>query len=725
MKPEFDIEAHSWPLASLGEGLQLLARHAGLARGAQGELPNQVPTSVLGSALDEMDRWLLWASQRLDLETESVSSPVPQFDAILRRGGPALLHFHHPLHGRRFVLLLSGAGARVRLITPEGRLQRCTREPLRAALCAGFELPLLPGIERLLDEAAVPAARRPAARRALLAERLAGQRVEGCWLLRQGAGSNFWHQLLHARLPQRLGGVLALFAGLYALEIAGWQLIGEAALNGRFDAGWMAAWVLLLLSLVPLRALSGWMDAGFALHCGRLLKQRLLAGALRLDLDLVRQQGAGQLLGRVMESQALEGLALSGGVGVVVAALELAFAAWILSVGAAGALHLAVLGLWLLFSLALSGRYLVLLQRWTQHRMEMTNALVERMVGHRTALAQERAERREAADDLSLQGYLQISRQMDHAIAPIVAIVPAGWIVLGLAALGPAFVSGSATPGLLAVSLGGILFAHRALGGISNGLSSLARAALAWRRVKPLFKAGAQTPAGAREPFIADAQLRVQPAGAAGAAAECMASPLIAASQLVFGYRADAEPVLRGADLHIQSGERILLQGPSGGGKSTLAALLVGLRQPGRGLLLLNGLDRHTLGESWHRLATEAPQFHENHLLTGTLGFNLLMGRNWPASPAELQEAQTLCEELGLGPLIARMPAGLQQRVGETGWQLSHGERSRIFLARALLQQAPLTVLDESFAALDAQTLKRCLECALRRTQTLIVIAHP
>jgi ATP-binding cassette subfamily B protein len=204
-----------------------------------------------------------------------------------------------------------------------------------------------------------------------------------------------------------------------------------------------------------------------------------------------------------------------------------------------------------------------------------------------------------------------------------------------------------------------------------------------------------------------------------------MASPLIAASQLVFGYRADAEPVLRGADLHIQSGERILLQGPSGGGKSTLAALLVGLRQPGRGLLLLNGLDRHTLGESWHRLATEAPQFHENHVLTGTLGFNLLMGRNWPASPAELQEAQTLCEELGLGPLIARMPAGLQQRVGETGWQLSHGERSRIFLARALLQQAPLTVLDESFAALDAQTLKRCLECALRRTQTLIVIAHP
>jgi ATP-binding cassette, subfamily B, bacterial len=56
---------------------------------------------------------------------------------------------------------------------------------------------------------------------------------------------------------------------------------------------------------------------------------------------------------------------------------------------------------------------------------------------------------------------------------------------------------------------------------------------------------------------------------------------------------------------------------------------------------------------------------------------------------------------------------------------LSHGERSRIFLARALLQKAPLTVLDESFAALDPETLARCLRCAFERAPTLMVIAHP
>jgi len=183
--------------------------------------------------------------------------------------------------------------------------------------------------------------------------------------------------------------------------------------------------------------------------------------------------------------------------------------------------------------------------------------------------------------------------------------------------------------------------------------------------------------------------------------------------------------VLDGASLTIDRGDCILLEGGSGGGKSTLAALLTGLRQPDAGLLLLNGLDQPTLGANWQRLVTAAPQFHENHILSGSLAFNLLMGRQWPAPEADIAEAEALCRELGLGDLLDRMPAGILQRVGETGWQLSHGERSRIFLARALLQKAPLTILDESFAALDPETLEVCLKVALRRAETLMVIAHP
>lgn len=71
------------------------------------------------------------------------------------------------------------------------------------------------------------------------------------------------------------------------------------------------------------------------------------------------------------------------------------------------------------------------------------------------------------------------------------------------------------------------------------------------------------------------------------------------------------------------------------------------------------------------------------------------------------------------------MPLGLHQPVGESGWQLSHGERSRVFAARALLQNPDVMILDESFAALDARTVEQSLRVILERTPTLLMIAHP
>ena len=120
-----------------------------------------------------------------------------------------------------------------------------------------------------------------------------------------------------------------------------------------------------------------------------------------------------------------------------------------------------------------------------------------------------------------------------------------------------------------------------------------------------------------------------------------------------------------------------------------------------------------------------APQFHDNHVFAGTFAFNLLLGRRWPPPPEDLAAAETLCRALDLGPLLDRMPAGLWQIVGETGWQLSHGERSRLYIARALLQGATVLILDESFAALDPATLHRVQQCVLAHAPTLLVIAHP
>jgi ATP-binding cassette subfamily B protein len=396
--------------------------------------------------------------------------------------------------------------------------------------------------------------------------------------------------------------------------------------------------------------------------------------------------------------------------------LELCFAAWVLAIGAGSQLHLLLLALWLVVTIWWSLRYIDRMRTWTLMRLDMTHRLVERMVGHRTSLAQEWPARRDVQQDQMIHDYVQFSRHMDRSIVPVVAGIPTGWMLIGIAGLGPAFVSGSGTSAALAIGFGGVMLANRALGGISGGLASLASALISWKQVGPLFHAAAEPPA--KEPFLTGAQ--IDGTGIAGERTK-----LIDASDLIFRYRPEGEPVLRGVDLTIYRGERLLLEGSSGGGKSTLASVLVGLRNADSGLLLLNGLDRHTLVGSWHQLATEAPQFHENHILSGTIGFNLLMGRNWPATQAELDEARLLCIELGLGGLLLRMPSGMKQMVGETGWQLSHGERSRVYLARALLQNTQLIIMDESLAALDPETLEQCLNCAFRRARTLLVIAHP
>jgi ATP-binding cassette subfamily B protein len=130
-------------------------------------------------------------------------------------------------------------------------------------------------------------------------------------------------------------------------------------------------------------------------------------------------------------------------------------------------------------------------------------------------------------------------------------------------------------------------------------------------------------------------------------------------------------------------------------------------------------------GKAWRRAVAAAPQFHENHVLTGTFAFNLLMGREGWITQKDFVEAQAVCEELGLGPLLEKMPAGMLQMIGETGWQLSHGERSRLYIARALMQDADVLIFDESFAALDPENVRRALECVLRRARSVVVIAHP
>jgi len=488
----------------------------------------------------------------------------------------------------------------------------------------------------------------------------------------------------------RLVGLFALAYALdYALFVLSWWLLGRGVLERPIDFRFLYAWALVLASMLPFRMLSTWSAGAIAVRAGELLKRRLLLGAMRLAPDELRADGAGRHLARVFESEAVETLALGGGLLSFAASIELLVALGIVTLGAGAVLEGALLAAVLLLFGFLARRYFEERRRWTDARLEISHDLVEKMVGHRTRLAQERPERWNGREQEELASYGELSRRVDRLYSWIQAL-PRFYLPLGILGLA------AAQPNLerLAVGLGGAILASRAMTKLADGFSDLVDAAIAWKRVAPLFH-GAARERGLVEPALA-----------------ANGRPVVQARGISFRYPRGSRAVLESVGFELAQGDRVLLTSPSGGGKSTLVSLVNGLRKPSTGTLILGG-----------RVAT-APQFHENHVFTESFAFNLLMGRAWPPSGADLNEAEALCRELGLGELLEKMPGSMNQMVGDTGWQLSHGEKSRLFLARALLQGSDLVLLDESFAALDPENLRKALLTARERASSLVVVAH-
>jgi ATP-binding cassette subfamily B protein len=273
------------------------------------------------------------------------------------------------------------------VLGPDLGVHRLPLLAVRAALCRVLEAPLAAEVDQLLAAVGVPARRQEQAWQAILGERLSAERIGGCWLLRLPASASFGHQMRHARIPQRLLVLVGAHAAQYALWLLSWWVVGQGALQGRLDRGWLVAWALLLLTVAPLHLLVTWAQGWFAIGAGILLKRRLLAGALRLAPEEIRRQGTGQLLGRVIESEAVEALALSGGMLGLVAGLELGLAAAVLGAGAGGGRQALLLLGWVGLTGLIGWRYVRRRRHWTAARLELTHDLVERMVGHRTRLA--------------------------------------------------------------------------------------------------------------------------------------------------------------------------------------------------------------------------------------------------------------------------------------------------------------------------------------------------
>jgi ATP-binding cassette subfamily B protein len=699
------IDRLLWPAERLAEALEQLA-HAARPE-SRGQSAPPMPTAVRDGDPAAVDRWLGQAGVALGVEVEPISARYQELTQLLTNGGPALLRTG--TDAPRYLVVLRSNGRRVRCLASDLSVHSEHPDTVRSALCAELEQPIKGRIDDLLAITEVPRDRHAKARSALIGESLAGRQLDPGWLLRLPPGAPMWRQLVASRQHVRLAAIVGCHLVQHLLMIAGWALIGRGALTGRLDTGWLLGWGVLLVTLLPFQVAVVHQQGRFLVGASALLKRRLLAGVLQLEPEEVRRHGAGQLLGRVLESEALESLLLGGGYLAALSLVEIVAAAAVLALGAGGGWHVLLLAAWIAVVLMLSLRLYRAREQWTESRLDVTNDLIERMVGHRTRLVQERPERWHDGEDRLLAAYLRTALRL-NAVAPLLAMAPKGWMVLGVTGLVAPFVTGQTTTTSLAIALGGILLGSRALHRLSAGVTDLAAAAIAWQRVSRLYHAAA------RESPQPDTLI-----GTTNGQRD-----LLVARDVAYQYPARRRPALESIELELHRGDQVLLLGPSGGGKSTLAALLGGLRINSEGLLLLRGLDRTSLGpRRWRSSVVVAPQLHENHVFTETFAFNLLMGRGWPPAPGDLQDATAVCRELGLDELLERMPSGMQQMVGESGWQLSHGERSRLFLARALLQGAELMILDETLGALDSESLRRAMASVRRHAPTLMVIAHP
>ena len=300
------------------------------------------------------------------------------------------------------------------------------------------------------------------------------------------------------------------------------------------------------------------------------------------------------------------------------------------------------------------------------------------------------------------------SARATGAITKAIAVVSAAGTAITVLVGAQQVLAGRLTPGELLIFLAYVTSLYKPVRDLGRLSAKFSRAAVSAQRVNEILSI---------EPDIEDAPDAIELGRPAGE---------IVFEDVSFGYAqgpdaASGRPVLDHVSLRIAAGERVALVGPSGAGKSTLLALLLRLYEPSSGRILIDGIDiRRLKRESLRRAIGIVPQ--DNMLFAVSVRENIAYG----APQASFEAIQQAAQDARAHEFIIDLAQGYDTEIGERGSGLSGGQRQRLCLARALVKDAAILVMDEPTASIDATSARLIHEAVARvhRDRTLIVISH-
>jgi ATP-binding cassette subfamily C protein CydC len=188
-----------------------------------------------------------------------------------------------------------------------------------------------------------------------------------------------------------------------------------------------------------------------------------------------------------------------------------------------------------------------------------------------------------------------------------------------------------------------------------------------------------------------------------------------------FSYAPDEREVVHDISFRVRAGSRVALVGPSGSGKSTIIGLALRFWDPMQGTIRLDGqcMQHYALSDVRTLMGVVT---QDTYLFNNTIRGNLRLAKP-DASDSEIMQA---LEQAQLAPFIAQLPEGIETWIGEKGLRLSGGERQRLAIARALLKNAPILLLDEATANLDPVTERALLDAldVLMEGRTTLIVTH-